>query len=262
MIKTTSADGTTIAMDRTGGGPALVLVSPALATRTGFAPLAELLAPHFTVYAYDRRGRGDSGDQPPYAADREVEDLLAVIDAAGGSAHVFGHSSGAVLALDAATCNAGVTKLALYEPPFILDGEPMPADFADHLAGLVAAGRRGDALALWMRSTVGMSDEAIAQARTEPWWGALEAVAHTTPYDAAITAPYMTGRPLPAQRWSKVTMPTLVLDGEVSPLFLREGAKALAGILPNATSTTFPGQGHGAPPEMVAPVLTAFFLTD
>jgi pimeloyl-ACP methyl ester carboxylesterase len=109
---------------------------------------------------------------------------------------------------------------------------------------------------------VGMSEEAIAQARTEPWWPALEAVAHTTPYDAAITVPYMTGRPLPTQRWSKVTMPTLVLDGEVSPSFMREGTKALAGILPNATSTTFPGQGHGAPPEMVAPILTAFFLAN
>jgi len=107
-----------------------------------------------------------------------------------------------------------------------------------------------------------MSEEAIAQARTEPWWPALEAVAHTTPYDAAITVPYMTGRPLPTQRWSKVTIPTLVLDGEVSPPFMRQGTKALAGILPNATSTTFPGQGHGAPPEMVAPILTAFFLAN
>jgi pimeloyl-ACP methyl ester carboxylesterase len=156
----------------------------------------------------------------------------------------------------------GVTKLAVYEPPFIVDGEPMPADFADQLAGLVAAERRGDALALWMRSTVRMSEEAIAQARIQPWWSAVEAVAHTTPYDATITIPYMTGRPLPAQRWSKVTMPTLVLDGELSPSFLREGAKALAGILPNATSNTFPGQGHGAPPEMVAPVLTRFFLAN
>jgi pimeloyl-ACP methyl ester carboxylesterase len=262
MIKTTSADGTAIAADRTGSGPALVLVAPALATRAAFAPLAELLAPHFTVYAYDRRGRGDSGDTPPYAADREVEDLMAVIGAAGGSAHVFGHSSGAVLALDAAARNVGVTKLAVYEPPFIVDGEPMPADFADQLAALVAADRPGDALALWMRSTVGMSEEAIAQARTEPWWPTVEAVAHTTPYDAAITVPYMTGRPLPTQRWSKVTMPTLVLDGEVSPSFMRQGTKALAGILPNATSTTFPGQGHGAPPEMVAPILTAFFLAN
>src|SRR6266516_850021 len=203
MITTTSADGTAIAADRTGSGPALVLVAPALATRTAFAPLAGLLAPHFTVYAYDRRGRGDSGDTPPYVADREIDDLVAVIRAAGGSASVFGHSSGAVLALDAAARDvddAGVTKLALYEPPFIIDGEPMPADFAEQLAGLVAADRRSDALALWMRSTVGMSDEAIAQARTQPWWPALEAVAHTTPYDATITAQYMTGRPLPAQR--------------------------------------------------------------
>jgi pimeloyl-ACP methyl ester carboxylesterase len=262
MIKTMSADGTVIAADRTGSGPALVLVAGALTTRTAFAPLAELLAPHFTVYAYDRRGRGDSGDTPPYAVDREIEDLAAVIRAAGGSANVFGHSSGALLALDAAARDVGVTKLALYEPPLILGGEPMAADFADQLAGLVAADRRGDALALWMRSTVRMSDEAIAQARTEPWWPSVEAVVHTTPYDATITAPYMTGRPLPAQRWSSVTMPTLVLDGEVSPSVLRDGVKALAGILPNATRDTFLGQGHGAPPEMIAQVLTAFFLAN
>jgi pimeloyl-ACP methyl ester carboxylesterase len=260
MFKATSADGTAIAVDRTGSGPALVLVAPALATRTAFAPLAELLAPRFAVYAYDRRGRGDSGETPPYAPDREIEDLVAVIGAAGGSAGVFGHSSGAVLALEAAARDVGVTRLALYEPPMLVDGEPLPADFADQLAGLVAAGRRGDALALWMRSTVRMSEGAIAQARTEPWWPALEALVHTTPYDATITAPYMTGRPLPARRWSNVTMRTLVLDGEVSPSSLRDGAKALAGILPDAISNTFPGQGHGAPPEMVAPVLTAFFL--
>jgi pimeloyl-ACP methyl ester carboxylesterase len=126
MIKTTSADGTTIAADRTGSGPALALVAPALATRAAFAPLAELLAPHFTVYAYDRRGRGDSGDTPPYAADREVEDLVAVIGAAGGSANVFGHSSGAVLALDAAARNVGVTKLAVYEPPFMSTANRCP----------------------------------------------------------------------------------------------------------------------------------------
>jgi pimeloyl-ACP methyl ester carboxylesterase len=262
MIKTTSEDGTAIAADRTGDGPALVLVAPALATRTAFAPLAELLAPHFTVYAYDRRGRGDSGDTLPYAVDREIEDLAAVIRAAGGIAHVFGHSSGAVLALEAAARGVSVTKLALYEPPFIVEGEPMPADFADQLARLVSADRRGEALALWMRSTVRMSDEAIAQARTEPWWPSVEAVVHTTPYDATITAPYMTGRPLPAQRWSNVTMPTLVLDGEVSPSFIRDGVKALAGLLPNAIRNTFPGQGHGAPPEMVAPVLTEFFLAN
>jgi pimeloyl-ACP methyl ester carboxylesterase len=262
MNTAVSADGTMIAFDQYGDGPPVIMTVGAFNTRSQTEPLARTLAPRFTVLNYDRRGRGDSGDTPPYAADREVEDLVAVIRAAGGSANVFGHSSGAVLALDAAARDVGVTRLAVYEPPFIVDGEPMPADFAEQLARLVAADRRGDALALWMRSTVRMSDEAIAQARTEPWWPALEAVAHTTPYDATITAPYMTGRPLPAQRWSNVIMPTLVLDGEVSPSFLRDGAKALAGILPNATSNTFPGQGHGAPPEMVAPVLTAFFLAN
>jgi pimeloyl-ACP methyl ester carboxylesterase len=257
MIKVLSADGTVIAADRTGIGPTLVLVAGALTTRTAFAPLAELLAPHFTVYAYDRRGRGDSGDTQPYAVDREIEDLAAVIAAAGGGS-VFGHSSGAILALEAAARDVPVTALALYEPPFIVEGQPMPADFAIQLAALVAADRRGDALALWMHSTVRMSDAAIAQARTEPWWPPLEAIVHTTVYDATITAPYLTGRPLPTQRWSAVTAATLVLDGEVSPPFLRAGAKALVALLPNATGETLRGQGHGAPPEMVSAVVTTF----
>jgi len=146
-----------------------------------------------------------------------------------------------------------VTRLALYEPPIIVDGEPMPADLATHLSALIADGRRGDALALWMASTARMSDQAIAEARTQPWWPAVEAIVHTTPYDATITAPYMTGRPLPGWHWSGVTMPTLVLDGEMSPPFLRTGVGTLTRVLPNATRDTFPGQGHGAPPEMVAP---------
>jgi pimeloyl-ACP methyl ester carboxylesterase len=260
MIKVNSADGTTIAIDRSGSGPALVVVAGALTARNAFLPLAQLLAPDFTVYAYDRRGRGDSGDTPPYAVDREIEDLAAVIAAAGGRADVFGHSSGAFLALDAAGRDLGVTRLALYEPPIIVDGEPMPADLATHLSALIADGRRGDALALWMASTVRMSDEAITEARAQPWWPAVEAIVHTTPYDATITAPYMTGRPLPARHWSGVTMPTLVLDGEMSPPFLRTGVDTLTRVLPNATRDTFPGQGHGAPPEMVAPVLRRFFL--
>jgi pimeloyl-ACP methyl ester carboxylesterase len=135
----------------------------------------------------------------------------------------------------------------------------MPADFGEQLQTLIRAGRRGDALELWMRMTVRMPDEAIAQARTEPWWAAVEAIVHTTPYDAAITAPYMTGQPLPAGLWAKLDVPALVMAGEISPAWMRDTAAALIDRLPDATGHTFPGQGHGAPPEMVAPVLEAFF---
>jgi pimeloyl-ACP methyl ester carboxylesterase len=259
MIKAMSADGTTIAIDLTGEGPAVVLVAGALTARDAFLPLAALLAPNFTVYGYDRRGRGDSGDTPPYAVDREVDDLAAVVSAAGGQAHVFGHSSGAVLALEAARRGVSFDRIALYEPPFIVDGPPLAADFAEQLSALVRADRRGDALALWMRSTVRMSDDAIAQARTQPWWAATEAMVHTTPYDATITAPYTTGQPLPGQRWAAVTNPVLLLDGEVSPPFLRSAVDAVAEILPDTRRHTFAGQGHGAPPDQVAPVLAEFF---
>jgi pimeloyl-ACP methyl ester carboxylesterase len=260
MLTVTSADGTTIAADRTGTGPAVVLVAGALTARDAHAPLAALMAPHFTVYAYDRRGRGDSGDTPPYAVDRELDDLAAIVDAAGGHAHVFGHSSGAVIALEAAERGVRIDRLALYEPPLKVDGDPMPDEFVDQLNTLIRAGRRGDALALWMRMTVRMPDEAIAQARTEPWWAAVEAIVHTTPYDATITAPYRTGQPLPAGRWAKVDVPALVMDGEISTASMRSGAAALIERLPDATGYTFPGQGHGAPPDMVAPVLESFFL--
>jgi pimeloyl-ACP methyl ester carboxylesterase len=261
MIKVKSPDGTAIAVQREGRGPAIVLVAGALTAGAAFAPLAQLLAPRFTVYAYDRRGRGESEDTQPYTVEREIEDLAAVIAEAGGQAYVFGHSSGAILALETAAAGGhGVAGLVLYEPPFIVAGEPLAADFADQLADLVSAGRRDDALALWMRSTVRMSDEAIEQARTQPWWVATEAIVHTTVYDATISAPYTRGQPLPAPRWADVRVPTLVLNGEVSPPFLRAAAAALVEILPDASAQTLPGQGHGAPPEMIAPVVTTFLL--
>src|SRR5512137_163645 len=147
MQKVTSKDGTAIAFDKTGQGPAIILVGGALSDRSAAVPLASLLAPHFTVFAYDRRGRGDSGDTAPYAVEREVEDIDALIDTAGGSAFVFGHSSGAVLALEAARgLSHKIPRLALYEPPFIVDDSrpPMPEDFRARLQGLLAEGRRGD----------------------------------------------------------------------------------------------------------------------
>src|SRR5512136_3089047 len=148
MQKVTSKDGTPIAFGKTGHGPAIILVSGALGDRSAAAPLTPLLSPHFTVLAYDRRGRGDSGDTAPYAVEREVEDIDALVTEAGGSAFVYGHSSGAVLALEAAARGLAITRLALYEPPFIVDNShpPVSADYVARLNQLVAAGRRGDAV--------------------------------------------------------------------------------------------------------------------
>lgn len=258
-----SADGTSIAFDRSGEGPALVLVGGALSERSAAANLAATLAPRFTVFAYDRRGRGDSGDTDPYAPEREVEDLEALISGAGGSAFVFGHSSGAALALMAArTPRASVSKLALYEPPFIVD-DTRPAltdDYVTQLDALVSAGRRGDAVAYFMNVGVGVPEEAIAQMRGEPSWQGLEALAHTLAYDGRIMDGEMAGQPLPAEWATSVTVPTLVLDGGNSPEWQRRSVEALADLLPEAERVTLEGQDHGAASEVLAPVLESFFL--
>jgi pimeloyl-ACP methyl ester carboxylesterase len=264
----TSKDGTPIAFEQSGQGPALILVAPAFATRGDEASRAAALAPSFTVFNYDRRGRGDSGDTAPYAVEREVEDLDAVIDAAGGSAFVFGRSSGAVLALDAARAlPAKITKLALYEPPFIVEGSHAlpPQDFAAHLQELVAAGRRGDAVDYW-NTVIGMPDEMIAAMRQASWRSGQEAVAHTLPYDAAITADTQRADPSPLKQWASVTIPTLVLDGTVMMgredlhAFMRHGADALANVLPHAERRILEGQDHGPADDVLAAALKAFFL--
>jgi pimeloyl-ACP methyl ester carboxylesterase len=269
MLRTvTSKDGTSIASDRSGEGPALILVAPAFGTRADEASLAAALALGFTVFAYDRRGRGDSGDTAPYAIEREIEDLEAVLDAAGGSAFVFGHSSGAVLALDAAqVLPSKITKLALYEPPFIIDNSrpPMPEDFASHLSGLIAAGRPGDAVEYW-QTQLGIPAEAIAQMRQAPMWSGLEALAPTLPYDATIMGDTQRGDPLPLKKWASVTVPTLVMDGttmmgrEDLHTFMRHGADELASILPHAQRRTLEGQDHGPAAEVLVAPLREFFL--
>jgi pimeloyl-ACP methyl ester carboxylesterase len=266
--KVISKDGTAIAFDQSGQGPALILVAPAFATRGDETSLVAALAPDFTVFNYDRRGRGDSGDTPPYAVEREVEDLDAVIGAAGGSTFVFGRSSGAVLALDAARAlPTKITKLALYEPPFIVDGSHAlpPQDFAAHLQELVASGQRGDAVDYW-NTVIGMPDEMIAAMRQAPWRSGQEAVAHTLPYDAAITADTQRGDPSPLKQWASVTIPTLVLDGTVMMgradlhTFMRHGAEAIANVLPHPERRILDGQDHGPADDVLAAALKAFFL--
>src|SRR2546429_3159182 len=198
MRKVISKDGTPIAFDQSGQGPAIILVAGATATRLAEVSLAATLAPHFTVFAYDRRGRGDSGDTAPYAVEREVEDIEALITEAGGLAFVFGHSSGAVLALEAARLLGGkIEKLAIYEPPFIIDDSrpPIPQDYVPHLNELIAAGRRGEAVEYFMTDAVLVPAKMVAQMRNTPMWPQIEAVAETVPFDRPPIGGNMRGDP-------------------------------------------------------------------
>jgi pimeloyl-ACP methyl ester carboxylesterase len=257
----TSNDGTAIAYDRSGDGPPLVVVNGAMSQKADVAELASQLVTTFTVFAYDRRGRGDSGDTHPYAVEREIEDLDAVIGAAGGSAFVFGHSSGAVLALRAAAAGLGIPKLVMYEPPFIVDDShaPVPDDYAQHLEDLIAAGKPGDAVAYFFTDSVGIPAEAVVHMREDPSWVGMQSVGHTLSYDGRIMADTMRGDPAPLQQWASVTTPTLVLDGSETFPFMHPSADAIAAVLPNAERQTLEGQDHGAKPEVLAPALVEFF---
>lgn len=262
MKKILSKDGTAIAVDRTGSGPALVFVDGAMCYRASgpSQPMAAALAGHFTVFTYDRRGRGDSSDSGPYDVQREVDDLEAVIREAGGQAVVLGVSSGAALALEAASRGVPITRLALYEAPFIVDGSrpALSDDFVPQMNTALASGRRADAVKMFMK-LVGVPGVFIMLMRLMPAWSRLTAVAHTLPYDLAIVGPYQKGRPLPATRWSAATMPTLVMDGGKSPDWMRNATRALAGVLPNATYRTLDGQTHMIKPKALAPPLVQFF---
>lgn len=262
MQKVQSRDGTPIAFDQSGTGPPVILVDGALCHR-GFgpaAPLAVLLSERFTVFTYDRRGRGDSGNAAPYSVEREIEDIDALIRQAGGSAFVYGISSGAALALEAANHGLPITKLALYEAPFVVDGtkEPIPPDYLSRLQAAVAANRRGDAVKMFMK-LVGVPAPAIFMMRLLPAWSKLKAVAHTLPYDIRLVAEHHTGKPLPAGRWSAAKVSTLVADGGKSPAWMRNGMRSLAAVLPNATYRTVDGQTHMLSAKAIAPVLIDFF---
>jgi len=218
METVTSKDGTTIAFDRTGEGPTRVVVGGALNGRTDAAPLAALLSPSYTVIAYDRRGRGDSTDTQPYAVEREIEDLAAVIEVTGGSAFAFGHSSGAALILESAARGLPIMKQALYEPPYIVDDSrpPLPKEYVDHLDELVASDRRGEAVEYFMTVAVGMPPEMVTPMRDAPMWKSLEDIAHTIAYDGRMMGEHMSGAPLPSD-WSSIDVPNLVIGGGVSP---------------------------------------------
>jgi pimeloyl-ACP methyl ester carboxylesterase len=257
MKNVQSKDGTVITYDQSGDGAPVILVCGGSVDRMSNAPLAALLEKHFTVFNYDRRGRGASGDTPPYAVEREVEDIDAVISAAGGSACLFGSSSGAALALEAAASGLAITKMALWEPPYVVnDSRPRPpANTAKTYSELVSAGRRGDAVEYFMAKVVGLPPEFVAQARTQPWWPAQEALAHTLAYDATIMGDYS----LPTKRAASVTAPTLVIAGGADFPWMRDTAKALASAIPGAQTRFLEGQGHNVAPDALSPVLIEFF---
>jgi pimeloyl-ACP methyl ester carboxylesterase len=243
----TSKDGTVLAVDRTGAGPAVVCVGGALNDRHSTGWVAARLT-GFTAYSYDRRGRGDSGDTPPYAVEREIEDLAAVIEDAGGAAMVYGMSSGAVLALRAAAAGVPITRLALYEPP---PASAAGQDYTARLAAAIDAGRPGDALELFMTGVVGIPPEAVTGIRQSPMWPAMEALAPSLRYDDAVMSE------IPPV--SAVTIPVTVLTGGASPAWLREAGRALAATLPNAEVQELPNQTHDVDPAALATALTEVF---
>ncbi|MFI6289273.1 alpha/beta fold hydrolase [Streptomyces sp. NPDC051018] len=256
LNKARSADGTVIAYEQRGEGPSVVLVGGALCTAATDAPLAALLASRFSVFTYDRRGRGGSGDTVPYAVEREIEDLAAVIDEAGGSARVHGTSSGGALALRAAAAGVPMGLLSVYEPPF----DPLARPGRQHspavtrMHGLLADGRRGDALADFLGET-GMSPEMVASMRQSPGWTDLEAVAHTLAYDGAV----MGDGAVPVCLLHEVAMRVMIVDGGASPAWRREAARLIADALPRGRHRTLTGQTHEAAPHVLAPVLEGFF---
>ncbi|WOT37553.1 alpha/beta fold hydrolase [Streptomyces coeruleorubidus] len=263
-VRVVSADGTEIAFEQSGSGPAVVLVASALADRSDTTRLAALLAEHFTVINYDRRGRGASGDADAYAVEREIEDIAALVEHVGGSASLFGSSSGAVLALRAAAAGVNTERLALYEPPFVVaDGDDgPPRDLARQVIALLAQGRDSDAVKYFMTRVQGMPGIAVFFMRLMPKvWANLTRLARTLPYDIAVMGDTQQGKPLDAEEWKGASVPTRVLTGGKSPAAFQRAARAVTEILPQADHRTLPGLNHGAvvmAPKKIAPQITEF----
>ncbi|MDG9710028.1 alpha/beta fold hydrolase [Streptomyces sp. DH10] len=263
-VRVVSADGTEIAFEQSGSGPAVVLVASALADRSDTTRLAALLAEHFTVINYDRRGRGASGDGDAYAVEREIEDIAALIEHVGGSASLFGSSSGAVLALRAAAAGVNIDRLALYEPPFVVaegDDGP-PRDLARQITALLAQGRDGDAVKYFMTRVQGMPAIAVFFMKLMPKvWANLTGLARTLPYDIAVMGDTQQGKPLNAEEWKGASVPTRVLTGGKSPAAFQRAARAVTEVLPQADHRILPGLNHGAvvmAPKKIAPQITEF----
>lgn len=260
----TSTDGTQIAYSVAGEGPAVVLVDGALCSRAfgPLAALAEQLAGSFTVFTYDRRGRNESGDAAEYSPEREAEDLAAIVAAAGGSAAVYGVSSGAVLALRSAPVIDGIRAVAVYEAPVMVEGYGIPDDYVARLKDLIAQDRTGEALDLFNTEVIGIPAEYLAPMKAMPAWPLMEAGAATLVYDSAIMGDSQSGEGLDSEliaALSATSVPVLVLDGGASPSMMRTGADAIAAQLSSAARQTLPEQTHEADPAVLGPVLVDFF---
>lgn len=264
MNHVTSKDGTTIAYDQRGSGPAVILVGGGLDDGSENAPLAPALAERFTVYNYARRGRGGSGDTPPYAVEREIEDLRALIAEAGGPAHVFGASSGGALALEAAAAGAAIDKIVVYEVPYAVGDELRPRfqQYVEQTRQAYDEGRRDDVLELFLRVT-GASDDDVAAGKASPHWAPMVALAHTLVHDSLFLNEYQ----LPADRLARITQSVLVVTGGTITAthlaglpadFFDRAADAIAETIPNAERLTVPGAGHMVDAEVLAPVLHRF----
>jgi pimeloyl-ACP methyl ester carboxylesterase len=265
MPTVTSKDGTRIAFDKVGSGPAVILVNGAMSYRRAFdttlEDLAELLSKDFTVYDYDRRGRGESGNTEPFTKVREIEDIQALIEEAGGEAMLVGFSSGGAVTLETTAVTPGVTKAFVYEVPFIVDDSRQPLeDYEGHTTKLVAEGKLDELIEYFITVVAGIPAEFVGGIKQDQaMWERMRAIAPTIPHDAAFMGEFMKGKPLPAGYWSKVKVPVLVGDGGASPAWLHHAAEALAEALPNASRETFKDQTHSLDPKVLAPVVIEFF---
>lgn len=255
-----SRDGTTIAYERAGSGPPLVLLHGAGADHTLYAPLLSRLQASFTTHAVDRRGHGASGDAPTYAPEREVEDALAVLEAIGDDVDLVGHSSGAVLALMVAPHTRRVRRLALYEPPLDVQERRHSPTLAGWLRAILASGDELGATRTFLREGPGMTERELDRLEQSPAWPSFLAAARTYPYDAELVAGYA----LDPEALRAIAMPTLLVLGDASPPFVRAGVEALASALPHRRLVVLPGQGHAAhrsAPDVLAREIEAFFVT-
>lgn len=268
MRTVTSKDGTRIAFETVGSGPAVILVNGAMSYRRAFdttlEDLAELLSRDFTVYDFDRRGRGESTDNADvrsFTKEHEIEDIQALVGEAGGEAMLVGFSSGGCVTLETTAVTPGITKAFVYEVPFIVDDSRQPlADYAGHTTKLVAEGKIDELIEYFIIEVAGIPAEFVGGIKQDKaMWDRMRAIAPTIPHDAAFMSEFMKGKPLPAGYWDKVKVPVLVGDGGASPAWLRNAAEALGKALPHASRETFEGQTHSFDPRVLAPSIIEFF---
>ena len=262
MEKVTSRDGTPIAFDRLGDGPPVIVVCGAMCDRALMRPTAEELAKHYTVFNYDRRGRGDSSDTAPYMIEREIEDISALVAEAGGTASVYGHSSGAGLVLHAAAHGLPLAKIVLHDPPYAPDGDEearrSSREYGENLRAMLSKGRCGDAVELFM-TMVGMQQEMVEGMRRTPRWAGMEALAPTLAYDSEVMGDIGRDGTIPVEKASRVTVPALVLTGGADYPWMIDVGRRLAEAMPDGRHRVLEGQEHSVPPEVLVPVLAEFF---